>query len=415
MDAPPSPPNPLIDLHRGAEYGETADYGGVEVVTTFGEPQAEYAAIRKGAGLIDSPQRGALELTGKDRHAFLGNLVTQQVYYKETKSGLPAGRAAYSFLLNLKGRVVADMDVVEVPGDRTFVACDFRSVPVLAEVFDRYLFGEQVTVTGRAGDLHALALHGPGAGAVLADVLDAPLAPASLSQPLEPGGSAVGRFAGAEVVAWRDDPCGVPGYHLLLPASAAIDLWETVSTRYAAGELGKRNVRPVGWAAFNACRVEAGRPLFGIDFEPAPPSLPGKKPPADEASPTGRTPGPTPGLLPAETGLFDRAVSVVKGCYLGQEVVARMHARQVVARKIVGLRVDGDRLPVAGAELLDDAGNQVGVVTSSTVSPVLSGAAIGLALVKKSHMAEGSTFRVAAEGGVHTARVVPTPFLGPSL
>src|SRR6266436_3066469 len=106
--------NPLLDLHRQAQ-AEFQPYGELEIVSTFGEPQAEYSAIRKSAGLMDLPQRGIIELTGKDRLPFLNNLLTNQTWDKQTKSGLSAGKSIYAFLLNAKsGRVVTDVNMLEL-------------------------------------------------------------------------------------------------------------------------------------------------------------------------------------------------------------------------------------------------------------------------------------------------------------
>jgi folate-binding protein YgfZ len=150
--------------------------------------------------------------------------------------------------------------------------------------------------------------------------------------------------------------------------------------------VGVRKVRPAGWAAFNATRIEAGRPMFGIDFDDS--------------------------ILPHETGpALERAVSFTKGCYPGQEIVARMHARQQVARRIAGIRVEDGGLPLAGAKVFDDKGNEIGGVTSSTVSPILSNAAIALALLKKPHFTTGSIVAVPAEGEMRKATVIDTPFL----
>jgi folate-binding protein YgfZ len=158
-------------------------------------------------------------------------------------------------------------------------------------------------------------------------------------------------------------------------------------SRFATTEvLGKRMLRPVGWAAFNTTRIEAGRAIFGIDFDDS--------------------------ILPHETGaVLGRAVSFTKGCYPGQEIVARMHARQQVARKIAGIRVDGDTLPIAGAKIFDAQGNEIGGVTSSTISPVLSNAAIALALLKRPHFNVGATVHVPAEGEMRKATVVELPFI----
>src|SRR5882724_7498943 len=95
--------NPLRDLHEraGAEFQAYAD---VEIVSTFGEPQAEYAAVRKAAGMMDEPQRGILEFTGPDRLSFLNNLLTNQTWDKASKAGMASGSSVYAFFLNGKGR-----------------------------------------------------------------------------------------------------------------------------------------------------------------------------------------------------------------------------------------------------------------------------------------------------------------------
>src|SRR5450432_3214991 len=98
---PESAANPLLPLHQQAQ-AELQMYDQIEIVSTFGEPQAEYAAIRKAAALMDLPQRGVLELTGKDRLPFLNNLLTNQTFDKNTKTPMAAGKGVYAFLLNAK-------------------------------------------------------------------------------------------------------------------------------------------------------------------------------------------------------------------------------------------------------------------------------------------------------------------------
>jgi folate-binding protein YgfZ len=389
--------SPLAELHRNVG-AETLAYDTTEIVSTFGEPQAEYAAIRKAAGLLDLPQRGLIELTGDDRHAFLNNLISNQLVDKATKTPLQPGQWVYAFLLNLKGRVVLDLNVIET-GGRTLLELDGRLVPMLVSLLDRYVFAERVKIRSLAGEAYEIALHGPGA----ADLLTAE----GMTLKLSPGQCGEGTLGGAPIIVWRDDPCGVPGLHLIVPNDRAADLWQHLLARHGNEiSLGKRSLRPIGWAAFNATRVEAGRLLFGVDFELAPPSMPGKQATAQADA----EPRPV-GVLPAETTLLDRAVSFTKGCYLGQEVVARMHARSQVARQLVGLRVDDDALPIAGAQVFDDQQNVVGVVTSSTMSPILSDAAIALAMVRKPMFDVGRRLLVAAEGAVRGAVVTPLPFL----
>jgi folate-binding protein YgfZ len=381
-------PNPLLDLHRQNELAEFQPYGqALEIVSTFGQPQAEYAALHKTAGLMDLPQRGLVELTGMDRLTFLNNLLTNQTFDKQSKTGMAAGSGVYAFLLDAKtGRIRLDVNVLEL-GERTLLELDARLVEPLVAMLERYHFAEQVKFTPRTTDLHEIAVHGPGAAAVLSRVLDG-----ATELPPRPITCAAARMIGHDVILWRDDPCGVPGYFFVMPTSAAAAVWEHFIATFGNPEqLGKRDLRPIGWAAYNATRIEAGRALFGIDFDDT--------------------------ILPAETGepTFARAVSMTKGCYPGQEVVARMYARQQVAKRLVGIRMDAgvDALPIAGAPVYDMTGDTtIGGITSSTLSPILSNAAIALGFVKRPNFAPGTKLMIPAEGATRPATVVDQPFKG---
>ena len=137
------------------------------------------------------------------------------------------------------------------------------------------------------------------------------------------------------------------------------------------------NLRAIGWSAFNIARIEAGTPMFGIDISDT--------------------------YLPMETGhWYGRAVAVSKGCYIGQEIVARMHAHNAVAKLFVGLRPvvegmgsegrsaeaaqhsPGEGLPVAGTDIFE-GWQQVGIVTSSCVSPMLGHVPVAMGYVKRAY------------------------------
>src|SRR5436190_14222675 len=137
--------NPVHEIHQHAE-AEFQAYGDLDIVQTFGNPPAEYAAIHKACGLMDLPQRGILELTGNDRLAFLNNLLTNETWNKQTKNGLLAGQGVYAFFLNTKGRIVTDMNVIE-RGQRTLLEMDARLLDPIKSAFDKYLFAEQVKIT----------------------------------------------------------------------------------------------------------------------------------------------------------------------------------------------------------------------------------------------------------------------------
>jgi glycine cleavage system aminomethyltransferase T len=110
-------PNPLIELHKRLPTVETQPYDMAEIVSTFGNAGREYAAMYESCGLMDVPQRAVLELTGKDRNVFLNNLVSNVTWDKSTKQPMPTGTGVYAYFLNLRGRIVADMNVLEL-GDR---------------------------------------------------------------------------------------------------------------------------------------------------------------------------------------------------------------------------------------------------------------------------------------------------------
>ncbi len=389
--------SPIHALHESAG-AEFQDYAGTPIVLTFGQPQAEYSAIRKSAAIIDFPQRGFIEIGGPDRLAFLNNLLTNQTWNKNTKTGLAAGTGIYSYLLNTKGRILSDMMVLEL-GERTLIEVDGRNIETIREFLGKYLFREKVTIAGRAGELWKLFLTGPRAFESLLKASGQTMgAPAELSV-------VTLAIAGANVVVYRDDLCGVPGYVLIVPTEGLEGVWRAFTHDPASvgtpvnsagedtGGTGRPEqflkftglARPAGWAAFNTVRIEAGRPIFGIDY--------------DES------------VLPAETGQLNRAVSFTKGCYLGQEIVARMHAREQVARLVVGIRMDEDALPVAGTKIHDAAGNEVGGITSSTISPVLSNAAICLGVVRRAQAGLGMKLQIPAEGAMRTGTVVELPFV----
>ena len=371
-------PNPLFESHEEAD-AEFQAYDQLQVVSTFGEPEAEYAAIRKSAAMIDEPQRGILEITGKDRLPFLNNLITNQTWDKSKKAGLQAGQGIYAFFLGRNGRIVTDLTVIE-RGDRTLLDLDARFVEPTRAAFEKYLFGEQVQLVDRVDSLRQIALHGPHALDVLRQ------AGAAEMPELPVLGSTSIRLYETEITVWRDDPAGVPGYYLLIGIEAAKHVWTGLVSQFGQPTgIGRRPLRPAGWAAFNATRIEGGRPIFGIDFDAT--------------------------ILPHETGQIARAVSFTKGCYLGQEIVARMQARGQFAKQIVGIKMADDKLPLAGTLIYDGNDNQIGGITSSTVSPILSNVAICLGFVKKMFAEVGTVITIPAEGEMRKGSVASLPFV----
>lgn len=352
-------------------YGP-ADADRCEIVGTYGKLEAEYAAIRRGAALIDCPQRGTLVIGGADRTAFLQRMVTADL------KSLTPGILKRAFWLNRKGRIDADMRIVEL-GDRMFVDLDLYQTESAAQSLAAFIVADDVEIRNATDDFHRIVIHGPEAIAVIRA--------ASGDDAFVLGEDCASRvtIADVDVVVARSDETGTVGLHLFVPRASA----ETVWTKCAAAQ-GTARVRPAGWHAYNIARIEAGTPLFNVDFG------------TDS--------------LPHETGVLRDRVSFTKGCYLGQEIVARMESLGQPKQMLVGLKIEGELLPVAGGQVfaIDSAGGmgeQVGAITSSTLSPMLGAAPIAFAVVRTKHATLGTRLLVNAEGAQTEAVVHALRFL----
>ncbi len=333
----------------------------IEIVSTFGEIEAEYASLRRSAGLMDCPQRGTLRLTGADRADFLNRMLTNEF------KGISSGQVVHAFWLNRKGRIEADVAAIEL-GDEMLLAVDATLAQPTVESLGHFIFSEDVSVENATDRFHGLSLHGPRAVEFLRSVLDDD-AGAALAD-LTPGRAMRCAAHGHALIVHRDDQIGEVGLHLLCRADEALAVHEQLL------EVGLgRGLRSVGWHAFNIARIEGGTPMHLVDF----------------------------GLdsLPHETGILNRRVSFTKGCYLGQEVVARMQSLGHPAKVLVGLKIDGEQMPVTGSAILDSPrpdGEIIGAVTSATPSPMLGRTIIAFGMVKYALARVGSEVAVVAEG-----------------
>lgn len=347
-----------------------------EVVASFGEVEAEYAAIRRGAGLMDSAQRGTLLVLGADRRDFLNRMLSNEL------KDLHAGTTRRSFWLNRKGRIDADLLLIET-GDRTLIDVDIHQAQQTMTSLSEFIFTEDVIIKDVSDEMHRISIHGPRALELIC------AATGDTCFRLNHGCAARLVLAGHDVTIARTDTAGEIGLELIVGYDDARSVWEHLLGHDATiGKPGER-IRPVGWYAYNIARIEAGTPLFNIDF------------------------GST--NLPHETGVLHDRVSFNKGCYLGQEIVTRLENLGKPKQMLMGLRVEGESLPIAEAQVfaIDEAGiigEQIGVVTSSTISPMLGARPIAFAMLKTSAVEVGSTVLVHAEGEQPRATVQELKF-----
>lgn len=353
-------------------WGNTA-----EIVAHFDCVELEYAAIRRGVALCDLPQRGTIEVTGKDRIAFLQRMVTQEL------RGLAANQVRRTFWLNRKGRIEADLLLCEL-GDRLLIDCSGSAAATTATALSGFIFSEEVAITDVSNRDYRIALHGPQALHLLSLVGASAATVEILEQGAATGACAADSLAAVPCVLARHDSCGEVGIEVIVARDQVATLWSALLGVHDLLDAGRRRARPCGWHAYNIARIEAGSPLFEVDFSTS--------------------------SLPHETSILGQCVSFTKGCYLGQEVVARMASLGKPKQVICAFRMDHPVLPVEGAPLLTAAtaastSDEVGIVTSSTLSPMLGAASIGFATVKYAYAKPECTLLVAADGNIEPAHV----------
>jgi folate-binding protein YgfZ len=343
------------------------------VPASYGSVEVEYAALRRGCALLDGCARGIIRVRGKDRLDVLQRMLTQDL------RGLESGGVRRSFWLNRKGRIDADLSVVAFD-DHWLLECDALDAPGAATSLSSFIFNEDIELVHDA-TLRVLSLAGPSTF----EALTAVGADTGVLAPSD-ARSCMVHVAGIPCHAWRLDWFGVPTVHLACAAERAAELWKALLAQVDLAH-GRRRVRPCGWYAQNIARIEAGEPWCHVDF--------------------GRE------SLPHESGVLRERVSFTKGCYLGQEIVARMESLGKPKQVVAALRIVGDALPSAGEQIfsLTEGGGlaeQVGAVTSSTLSPMLGAVSIALATVRTAHAAPGTILAVNAEGMTARAVVQPT-------
>jgi tRNA-modifying protein YgfZ len=319
----------------------------------------QYDALRQGCGLADRSSNGRLEMDGADRLRFLHAYVTCDV------KGLVAGQGAYGFFTSPQGRILADV-VVSAHADRLWLELPAGQQEAIASHLRKYLIADRVEV--RPLPLRPLTLAGPGAAALLAAKAPGAALPAA------PWSHAAACIAGVETILQHTGRLGVPAFTVWVGESQAAAVWR---------ELMDGGAAPVGHEALEQVRTEAGIARFGQDFGPQ--------------------------SFPQETGAEADAVSYTKGCYLGQEVVARIHYRGGVQKTLCGLLFDaGAGAPTPSTPLLFE-GREAGTVGTAVHSPALH-RPIGLAILHRRAAAPGARLEVGESGGP-AAEVTALPFL----
>jgi folate-binding protein YgfZ len=355
------PNSPVLERHKhdGATLVESQ---GWLLPSRYSSVADEYQALNQGVGVLDRSHVGRLNITGKDSIDLLNRLSTNELATLEVNKGVP------TVLTSNKGRIL-DLLVVLRLEDRLMVQTGPENRQRVVDWIDLYTFTEDVRVQDVTEDTAMLSLAGPHAAGLLDHLTGNRISSLALYE------VAAATIGSMEVSIVRTDFARIPGYDMVVPAADGQSLWAEL---LAGGE--EAGARPVGVEALEITRVEQGVPAHGKEL-------------SEE-------------LNPLEADLL-KFISFTKGCYVGQEVIARLNTYKKVQKHLVALQWDSDGPPDEGAKLLLD-GTQVGFVTSAVRSPKTS-RAIGLGYVRRAHAEPGTVLTVESAGGQAATQVVALP------
>ncbi len=355
--------SPLLDRQRaqGARLAERPEAPGIAAALSFGDVPAEYRSAREHGALFDACDRGRVTVHGRDATEFLHRLLANHV------KNLAVGRGNRNLLLSPKGKVLHDFALARCE-DRFELSTAPGQGEGLRAALDRFLFSEDVRLEA-SGEEHApLELCGPEAGSIVERAL-------GVRPALEPYETARIPWNGAALAVTAVPVAGSPGLWIDGGPATAPLLWEALRSAGA---------RACGIAARDILRVEAGAALWGVDI--------------DE------------NVYPQEARI-EGAFALDKGCYVGQEIVAKIDTYGGLNKRLEALRIDHDDPVPRGTALLGADGEsgeprELGLVTSWSYSFVLD-TGLALGFVKRRHQEPGMRFELG--GGRGRATIVPLP------
>jgi folate-binding protein YgfZ len=314
-----------------------------EAVTV--EIDAQYRQLREECGVLERSGRGKLILKGAEAAEYLQGQLTNDIV------ALELGEGCYAALLDRKGHMQADMRVLRIAEEEIWVEVEAGALEATRRHLEMYKIGRDVAVEDVTEGRGLLSLIGPRS----ADIAGSPPLPEHACESLSVGGTeclVVGTAFGIDLITQSEE---AERLHAALNQAGAVE---------------------VGVEAVEILRIEAGTPRFGAEMDSS--------------------------TMPAEAGIVEATVNFEKGCYIGQETVARLHYRGKPNRHLRGLRLSA---PVATGTPLTLDDKELGKVGGSCVSPVHG--PIALAILRRE--AEPGAELAVGEDGV-TARVVDLPF-----
>lgn len=322
----------------------------------------EYSAIRNGgAGLMDLSSRGRLLLSGAEVVMFLNGLITNDMKTLAVNSWMPA------VFPNVQGRLLASVRVLH-RDDGFLIDTESATQDTVLKLLERFTLAGDFRIADVTSELAMLSVQGKRAEEIIRATIGEAAAKVERQQVVKTN------FADGQVTAIRATHTAEEGFDLFVDAKAVGDLCNSLTSA------GAQVVSSETWETL---RIEAGSARYGVDM--------------DEAN------------VVTETNLDD-AVSFTKGCYVGQEIIARIKYRGHVAKKLTGIVLEGVVALERGARILADEEKEIGRVTSSTFSPILA-RTIALGYVKYDYLAPGMKVKIISAKQECPATVVELPFV----
>ncbi len=320
--------------------------------------------VRMGCGWALRPDMRVYHVTGQDAASYVQTQTTNDVVT------LATGQGHYNALVDRKAHLKAFFSLHRLAADQLCILVEDTQAAPLYDHLEQFHFVEEVTLTPQP-DWSVVQIEGPRSAALLTTVFKHAL------PPLLPLGIAATFWGLVEVQIVARSESGEPGYWVLLPQTKAAAFLAALG--HAGADFGGSAMDD---AVREQLRIEAGWPRYGVDMN-AETQLP-------------------------ETGLEQVAVSYNKGCYLGQEVIARIKTYGVIPKALIGLVFDGDVCPAPGTDITL-AGKSVGTVCSGTFSPMLK-RPVALAYLRKQHRNPGEVLTFEAHDQNWQATVTRLPF-----
>jgi folate-binding protein YgfZ len=350
----------LDDVHNN--LGATmAERDGWLQPASYSGWEEEYSAVRNGRlGISDLSARGRVEVSGSEAVAFLNGMITNDVKTLEDGAWMLAA------FPNVQGRLLALVRVLRI-GDSYLFDTEAATTNKVVQTLSRFTMAGDFKVTDKTRDTACLSVQGGAAAQLIRGALG------EQSGILEFNRTVKVPFQDEEVILFRATHTGEDGFDLIASIEAARQLWKSLVGNGAV---------PVGFDALDVMRIEAGLPRYGVDMDDS--------------------------TVVLETGLDD-AVSFTKGCYIGQEIIARIHFRGHVAKRISGVLIDGGRAK-PGDRLLAIEGKEAGRLTSVTYSPLLD-REIALGFVRYDYLTPGTRLQAIVDETELSATVADLPFI----